>query len=438
MEFVVVALFCVFLAACVAAGQSVFLAMCAGLVLFVLYGLWRGCRAHELAASAFAGVRLVWPVIVILMLIGIISAAWRASGTIAYIVAWAAGIVSPEWLLILAFWCNALMSFLTGTSFGTVSIMGVVFMSIGHAVGADPVIMAGAIVSGIYFGDRCSPMSSSAVFVAAVTGTSLYENLGRMLLTGAVPFAAASLAYFFIGMFDHPQTVDTSAVRALMAGEFSLSAWSLLPVTALGLLAFRCIKLPIVMLVSIAAAAAVALVHEGLTAEAFLSAVLSGYSARDAQLAAMMNGGGAASMLAVCGIAAVSASFSGIFRVTGLLAPFKCHVAGLARVASPMGAMIAAAIGAAMLACNQLLGVMLTRDLCEDLYDRKRLAIGLENTSIVIAGLVPWSIASSVPLETLAAPASCLLYAFYLWLLPLWSLAAQALPAGRARSALGV
>ncbi|MDR3897641.1 MAG: Na+/H+ antiporter NhaC family protein [Duodenibacillus sp.] len=386
MEFVVVALFCVFLAACVAAGQSVFLAMCAGLVLFVLYGLWRGCRARELAASAFAGVRLVWPVILILMLIGIISAAWRASGTIACIVAWAAGIVSPEWLLILAFWCNALMSFLTGTSFGTVSIMGVVFMSIGHAVGADPVIMAGAIVSGIYFGDRCSPMSSSAVFVAAVTGTSLYENPGRMLLTGAVPFAAASLAYFFIGMFDHPQTVDTSAVRALMAGEFSLSAWSLLPVTALGLLAFRCIKLPIVMLVSIAAAAAVALVHEGLTAEAFLSAVLSGYSARDAQLAAMMNGGGAASMLA----------------------------------------------------CNQLLGVMLTRDLCEDLYDRKRLAIGLENTSIVIAGLVPWSIASSVPLETLAAPASCLLYAFYVWLLPLWSLAAQALPAGRARSALGV
>lgn len=79
MEFVVVALFCVFLAACVAAGQSVFLAMCAGLVLFVLYGLWRGCRARELAASAFAGVRLVWPVILILMLIGIISAAWRAS-----------------------------------------------------------------------------------------------------------------------------------------------------------------------------------------------------------------------------------------------------------------------------------------------------------------------------------------------------------------------
>ena len=81
---------------------------------------------------------------------------------------------------------------------------------------------------------------------------------------------------------------------------------------------------------------------------------------------------------------------------------------------------------------------MLTRDLCEDLYDRKRLAIGLENTSIVIAGLVPWSIASSVPLATLAAPASCLLYAFYVWLLTLWSLAAQALPAGRARSALGV
>lgn len=438
MEFAVVALFCTILATCVATGHSVLLAMCAGFVLFITFGLAKGCSPASLARSAFNGVRLVWPVIVILMLIGIISAAWRASGTIAYIVAWAAEIVSPDWLVLLAFWCNALMSFLTGTSFGTVSIMGVVFMSIGLAVGADPALMAGAIISGVFFGDRCSPMSSSAVFVATVTRTSLYENLGRMFGTGAVPFAAASIAYLVIGVLNHPEAVDTSAVRSLIAGEFSLSAWSLLPVAALGLLAVRRIPLELVMFVSIAVASGVALVLEDMSPGELLLTLTKGYAARDAELAAMLDGGGAVSMLAVCGIAAVSASFSGIFETTGLLVPFKRHIARLAQSATPMGAVIVTATGAVMIACNQLLSVMLTRDLCNDLYPRQRLAIGLENTCIVIAALVPWSIASTVPVETLAAPTASLLYAFYLWLLPLWSFAAQALPAGRARRMLGV
>ena len=438
MEFAVISLFCLLLGVCIAAERSVLLAMCAGFFLFFVYGLLRRCTARELMQSALEGVRLVWPVIVSLLLIGIISAAWRASGTIAFIVVWATGFISPASLVLLAFWCNALMSFLTGTAFGTVSIMGVIFMSIGLAVNVDPALLAGAIISGIYFGDRCSPMSSTAVFVATITQTSLAVNLRRMLASAAVPFVAASAVYLAAGVMAPAPAVDASGVRTMLSTEFNLSVWTLLPVAALGLLFVQRIPLRVVMLASIAAAAAVAVVVQQRPALDMARVLVWGYASREAMLAPMINGGGAVSMLTVCGIAAVSASFSGLFRVTGLLAPFARRIPGLARAATPVGCLVITAAGSAMVSCNQLLSVMFTRDLCAPLFDRQRLAIGLENSCILIAGLVPWSIASTVPVQTLGAPTACLLFAFYLYFVPLWSILAQALPEGRIRDSLGV
>ncbi len=437
MEFALIALFCSFLALCVATDHSVLYAMCAGFALFFGYGLARGCGAQPLARAAWKGVRLVGPVIFIFLLIGMISAAWRASGTIPAIVSWAADAVEPRMAYLLAFWFNGLMSFLTGTSFGTVSIMGVVFMTIGHALGADPVAMAGAVMSGIFFGDRCSPVSSSAYFVATVTQTNLYDNLRRMAWTGAVPFAAASLIYLALGFAG---SIGAAAVdvRSLFASEFNLSLWTLAPVAVLLVLTALRASMRLVLGASVIAALAVALAVQGRTPADLAGMLVFGFESSQAALAPMINGGGMLSMILVSCIAAISATFSGLFEATGILKPFSQLVQKLARTATPFGAMTATAALTGMISCNQILSVLLTNELCRPLFQNERRAIGLENTSIVTAALIPWSIASSVPVGILDAPASCLLFAFYLILLPVWSFAAQFLPAGRIKKALGV
>ena len=88
---------------------------------------------------------------------------------------------------------------------------------------------------------------------------------------------------------------------------------------------------------------------------------------------------------------------------------------------TPFGAITITAVISAAVACNQVLAVMLTNQLCSDIRpDRQQMAIDLENTAIVIAPLIPWSIAGAVPIASVGAPTLCILAAFYLWFLPLW------------------
>jgi NhaC family Na+:H+ antiporter len=112
----------------------------------------------------WSGISTVKNILIVFLLIGMISAVWRASGTIPMIIYTAGGFIRPAAFLVITFLLNCLLSILTGTSFGTSATMGVICMSIGTAMGMNPVYMGGAILGGAFFGDRCSPMSTSALF----------------------------------------------------------------------------------------------------------------------------------------------------------------------------------------------------------------------------------------------------------------------------------
>jgi len=105
-----------------------------------------------------------------------ITALWRASGTIAFIVYMGSKLISPSILIFLTFLFCAVLSVLIGTSLGTAATMGVICASIGKAMGVNPYYIGGAVLSGIYFGDRCSPMSTSALLITELTKTNLYTN----------------------------------------------------------------------------------------------------------------------------------------------------------------------------------------------------------------------------------------------------------------------
>ena len=109
-----------------------------------------------------------------------------------------------------------------------------------------------------------------------------------------------------------------------------------------------------------------------------------------------------------------------MFNSTGLLEGFRSGLTRLSRRILPFGAILVTSVLTVMVSCNQTLAIMLTQQLCMDAEpDPETMASHLENTAVVIAPLIPWSIAGAVPLATVGAPTACILTACYLYLLPL-------------------
>ena len=175
-------LFCfgVFLAgvvACLVLGRSLIWALLLGLALFSLLGLKKGFTPRQLAAMAWRQGRDSLIVVPVFLLIGMVTALWRASGTISFFLYYGLEGLRPASFLLVAFLLSAVLSFALGTCYGVTGTAGVVLITLARSGGVDLAVTAGAILSGAYFGDRCSPMSSCATLVAACTGTELYKNV---------------------------------------------------------------------------------------------------------------------------------------------------------------------------------------------------------------------------------------------------------------------
>ena len=128
-------------------------------------------------------------------------------------------------------------------------------------------------------------------------------------------------------------------------------------------------------------------------------------------------------MLRVAAIVCLSSSYSVLFQKTGLLDRVKGAIGRLAGRTSPFFAMLTTSALAGMVACNQSLTILLVHQLCRELHeDPSDMALDLVDTAVVVAPLVPWSIAGAVPLSAVGAPGVSVLLACYLYLLPIWRL----------------
>ena len=177
------------------------------------------------------------------------------------------------------------------------------------------------------------------------------------------------------------------------------------------------------MTASIAASAVICLLAENVSATELLRYAVFGFATENEVLAPMINGGGIVSMLNVSAIVCISSCYSGIFNGTGLLSPVQSLVARLEKRLSSYTVILITSVFSAMTACNQTLSIMLTNQLCGGLEkDKTKLALYLENSAVVVAPLVPWSIAGSVALTSAGAPMISIVAAVFLYLLPVYSL----------------
>ena len=176
------------------------------------------------------------------------------------------------------------------------------------------------------------------------------------------------------------------------------------------------------MSISILCGMLVAFFVQGTSPVELLRIALWGYRPEKAEVAALLSGGGVQSMVKVFCIVCLSSCYSGMFNGTGLLAGFRGSLNRLSKKILPFGSIFLTSILTVMISCNQTLAIMLTQQLCMDTEpDPETMASHLENTAVVIAPLIPRSIAGAVPLTTVGAPTACILTACYLYLLPIWN-----------------
>ena len=418
MEYVVLGTFCTGLLLCIGLNISIIYALTVGLLLFMLYGRHKGFSWHELIAMALNGVRTVRNILVTFVLIGIMTALWRMAGTIPFIVCHATKLIRPSVFLLITFLLNSGLSVLTGTSFGTAATMGVICASMGAAMNVNPILTGGAVLSGAFFGDRCSPVSTSALLVATITDTNIYDNIRHMMRSALIPFLITCLIYLCFGAF-LPHEGAAMDLEALFSGSFKMNWTTILPAAAVLLLALLRVDVKLAMGASILTAIPICLFVQHATFADILRASINGFSPKDAEMAALINGGGVTSMLKVGCIVCISSAYADIFNKTGLLDGARHAVGVISQKTSRFAAMLLSAMVSGMIACNQTLTILLCNQLCRNLYtDHDHLALDLEDTAVIIAPLIPWSIAGAVPLAAAGAPTAAILTSFYLILLP--------------------
>ena len=423
MTFLCFALFLAAVFACLLLRLSLVPALLFGLALFTCLGLKRGHSLTALASMAWAKGRTSLIVVSVFLVIGIVTSLWRASGTIAFFLYHGLSNIPPSLFLLMAFVLSTLLSFVLGSSFGVVGTCGVILITMARSGGVDLAMTTGAILSGAYFGDRCSPMSSCAMLVAACTETKLYRNIREMLKTVLLP-TVLTAAVFTVLSIRNPISPEDTGVLSALSEQFSLHWTTLLP--AVIMLALCLFKVPVkwAMAASAVAAFALAVFLQGLSPVETLCTAVLGYQPTHEGLKQILSGGGLLSMISSGLVVFLTSLYIGILE--GIHALDFAHV-WAERMTQKLGLFPGTVLLSVILAsvfCNQSATIMMGTQLLSDSYQRQNasrteLAMDIANSGVIIAPLIPWNIALSVPLSMLDMGLEAIPWCVLLYLIPL-------------------
>ena len=302
----------------------------------------------------------------------------------------------------------------------------------GQAMDISLALAGGAAISGAFFGDRCSPVSTSTLLVAEVTHTDMYKNIPKLMKDSIVPFVISCVAYLVMGWLQSASGSAAAGAGELFSREFRMGLIPLIPAAAIFILAICKVEVKKAMAVSIFLAFVICLVYQHRPLTETLYSMVFGYVSEDAQISKMLNGGGIQSMIKVVAVVCLSSCYSGIFEKTGLLLPLQEKIIKAGEKLAPFAVVLPVSVIACAVSCNQSLATLVTEQLCNKLVtDQEKMAMYLEDGTIVIAPLIPWSIAGAVPLASMGAPGTALFAGCYLYALPLWRLITDCFTRGK-------
>lgn len=395
--------------------------------------LWVGLHAYSLGYG-YPDIRELMsdaitralPAIYIFVLIGMVIASFMQSGTIATLMYYGLDWLSPSLFLAVGMLLCALMSLATGTSWGTVGTLGVVFIGIGSAMGIPLPLVAGMIVCGATFGDKMSPISDTTNLAAMSAGTDLYRHIYAMLFTTAPSFILALIVFLVLGSgygnseFD---TYEVTNIQNALAQTYNLSPLiTLLPLIVLAVLSIRKVPAEITMSISVVIAVLIAIAYQGQGSVAALNSLWENTRGNTgiASLDDLLGRGGIASMSWTLILALMALALGGILHGAGFLATL---LTGVIQRIQHAAALVATTICSGLIG-NMAMGeayisIILNCQLFKEKYgeqglDKSILSRSVEEGATLTTGLIPWTTAGAFYAATLGVPVlDYLPYAFF-------------------------
>lgn len=426
----------------VAAGIAVWLSMW-------LFGTpW---KAFEEAIKSNIGD--VTTAIVILLLIGAISGTWTASGIVPTFICYGIKIISPRFFLLTACLLCAFISVMIGSSWTTIATIGVALIGIGKAEGFGDGLIAGAIISGAYFGDKISPLSDTTVMASSVCGVPLFTHI-RHLMRSTVPSMTVALAAFAILGFTHggEAAVNTPNFPEVLQAKFNISPWLMTVPVLTGIMIARRMPAIMVLALSTLLAGIFAVVFQpdilreiggkicagpnnkviftGLVESVYNS---TGISTGSPEVDSLVASRGMTGMLNTVYLIICAMCFGGCMRAGDMIASLTASIVHrLHRRWAAVAATVATGTALNGIVSDQYLAILLTSNIFKNVYesnglDPKLLSRSVEDSATVTSPLFPWSSCGMTQATILGVPTIAYLpYCFFNILSPLMSIMVSA------------
>jgi NhaC family Na+:H+ antiporter len=401
-----------------ATGGPLQVALLTSAVVAGLVALKNGHTAAHVREAAIGGISSALGAVFILLAVGGLIGTWNMAGTIPTIVYYGVGILSEDWFYPATVLVCGLTGLAIGSSWTTAATLGVAFVALAPLLGADPVITAGAVISGSYFGDKMSPVSETTVLTPSmVGGVTTNQHIGAMAWTSGPSLVIALILFTVIGLAATAsgQAFDPATAQAALAEEFWISPLNLLPLALLLVLSVR--KAPPFLSIFVSALFAGVLacftqteVVTAFVARPDLGPVLTGVVGVFSAMAngfvmdsgndtidALFSRGGMSSMLYTIWLVLGALSFAAIMEDAGFLARLVRPV--LAR-ATTTGRLIAAVIGTSIglnvIAGDQYVAIVMPSRIYRLEFARRGIAPrmlsrAVEDSGTVTSPLVPWN-----------------------------------------------
>lgn len=399
----------------------------------LFYGRFRGFSWDEIHDGIVKGITPGIIPILIFLLIGVLVASWILSGTIPTIMVYGFQLISVRFFLPTAFLICAIVGITVGSSFTTISTIGIAFLGIGHILGFSDAMTTGAVVSGAFLGNNCSPLSDTTNLAAGIGEVNLFEHIAQMRYTDLPAFLIAMLFYVFLGNGSH--TADLQAITDMiqnMKAGFWISPWTLIPLVILFGGAIKKIPAIPTLLVGSTAAIVLSFINQPhLTMSKVANILMNGYVAHtaDPKINELLSRGGIVSMLGSASLILLALALGGLLIKYTIVETIVQELREkMDRPSRLVGFTALSCIGINLIVGEQYLSIILPGETFKRSFDRagvnkKYLTRTLADAGATVNSLVPWGVSGTFIMGTMKVSAlQYLPFTFFSILAPIFTI----------------
>ena len=352
--------------------------------------------------------------LLILLLIGALSGAWMVCGVVPTLIYYGIQIIDPNFFLVSTCVICAIVSVMTGSSWTTIATIGIALLGIGKALGFEEGWIAGAIVSGAYFGDKVSPLSDTTVLASSTVGTPLFTHIKYLLLT-TVPSMLITLIIFTIAglSFESPSSIQIAEFTQALGDKFHISIWLMIVPIVTGVMIAKRVPSIITLFLSAMLAIVFAFIFQpellleiSGTGEGVMSLVKGGMNtlfgstsldAGNAEINELISTRGMSGMMDTIWLIICAMCFGGAMTAGGMLASItSVFVRFTKKCVSLVSSTVATGLFMNLTTADQYISIILTGNMFKDIYkkngyDSRLLGRTVEDSVTVTSPLIPWN-----------------------------------------------